>query len=118
MEFNLTVSIVTVAFTLSIKICFSVLFISITSYIPGFKEEPVLFVGIKFKSKTPIISSQVNCILYTISSRSLYFTFFSSSGVSVSEVSRSDKKYSLEFIFVLLLLFHILVRVIQYCIQI
>ena len=41
-------SIVTLTFTLSGKIYLRVLFISVVSYIPGFREEPVPFVGIYF----------------------------------------------------------------------
>ena len=97
LESNLILSKVSkVIFTLILlvkKVKF--LFISLISYIPGFKDSPVLFVRIYFRSYISITSSYVNCILYNKFSRSFYFAFFNSLNKSFLRESRSDSLYSL-----------------------
>ena len=80
--FNLISTIVTLTRAISGKISSKILFISSNSFMPGFEEQPVLFVGINLKSKILIISSYVSWNLFTKSSRSFYFAVFNSSSIS------------------------------------
>ena len=94
LDFHLKSKIVILTFTLLGKIYSSVFSISVVSYMPGFKGQPILFERLFLSSNISIISSNVNRILYTMSSRSLFFAYFKSSSLSFSKAPGLDKKWS------------------------